>query len=284
MRIKAVAWNMNQRSPGGNWATLGSDSELADADVFLLSEATHLDSIPEAIGLQAEGNGSTRGVGCRCPEPPHCEKRRYSTAVAVRPISQDGARHRWVQQLTHPASSRPGAWTAARVHIKDIVITSIVVYGVLDLPSYAASVRCSLEEIQPILDDEELSRLLVLGGDFNILAGKAPGQQHHPGLRVLDDIKTRGLIDCLEAKLPADRYEDLARRTDMDHCSCGNTATCTHTRTFLMKSRPEIPYQDDYLFASADLMRDLADVTCHAQRLDADSPSDHAPVIATFEV
>jgi hypothetical protein len=250
MRIKVVAWNMNQRSAGGNWSVLRRDSDLADADIFLLCEAIGVPSVPEAHGLKAIGNGSTKGLGCPCAEIDACRRRRYSTAVAFAHTSFSGDRRvRQGEPIQHARPSRPGTWTAARVDIGEISITAVALYGLNDEP-YVESVRRSLGEVGPILEDEEYSKYLVLGGDFNILAGKPQSERPHPGHEAFEEIEAYGLIDCLASDLPPDRYGDPFRRADMDHCRCGLHEACRHTRTYYDYRRPHIPYQDDYLFAS----------------------------------
>ncbi len=253
-------------------------------DIFLLCEAIGVPSLPEAQGLTAIGNGSTKGLGCPCPESDGCRRRRYSTAVAFAPSSFSGDdRVRQGERVQHASPSRPGSWTAARVEVAKISITAVALYGLNDEP-YVESVRRSLGELAPILDDEEYSEYLVLGGDFNILAGKPPSERPHPGHEVLEEIKAYGLIDCLASALPPDRYEDPIRRTDMDNCRCLLRETCTHTRTYYDHRRPHIPYQDDYLFASPALAAGDHLVLCSAQRVDPGSPSDHAPIVAIFDI
>jgi exonuclease III len=56
----------------------------------------------------------------------------------------------------------------------------------------------------------------------------------------------------------------------------------THTRTKFVQAHPGIPYQDDYLFASKSLADRLDE--CHALPVDQHSPSDHAPIVASFDV
>ena len=163
-------------------------------------------------------------------------------------------------------------------------MTTIALYGLNDEP-YVDSVRRSLSELAPILGNEQYSRYLVLGGDFNILAGKAPSRKPHPGNELLEEFKAYGLIDCLASALPPDRYyHEPIRRTDMDNCRCGLREACTHTRTYYDYRRPHIPYQDDYLFASPALAADGHLVSCIAQPVGPGSPSDYAPLIAVFDV
>jgi hypothetical protein len=62
VQIKVVAWNMHQRSPGGNWAELREDPELANADVFSAKPRTRLcvDQVDEEVV-----DGDPRLVGVR---------------------------------------------------------------------------------------------------------------------------------------------------------------------------------------------------------------------------
>jgi hypothetical protein len=277
MRMKVVAWNMHQRSLYGNWPVLRDDPKLGGAHVALLCEATGVPELPSRFGFHAEGNGSTKGSDCECSDLPYgCHKRRYSTAIATTDERANGLR----EIPDGPRPSRAGTWTARTVAVGNATVTAIALYGLHD-GSYVASVRRSLKELSPIIEDDEYGRYLLLGGDLNILAGK-PGP--HAGLAVLNEFREFGLVDCLEAKLPVGRYNDPAHRADMDNCPCGLRDGCRHTRTFYSRARPEIPYQDDYLFASPRLADNGHLVGCFAPEVDATSPSDHAPVVAEFEI
>jgi Endonuclease/Exonuclease/phosphatase family len=286
MRIKTVVWNMNHKSWGGNWDVLVEHPDLAGADIALLCEATDVPERPEANGLRAIGNGSTRGLDCRCTGAlDRCTKRRYATAVvSPRPITPmpEDTRTRWGVSLQF-RPSRPGTWTAARVDLGEIRVTAIAIYGLND-ENYDSSVHRSLSELSPVFDHPNYGKYLVLGGDLNILAGKRSRRRPYRGQLVLERIKAYGLIDCLEKALPPDRYEDPAGRAEMDNCQCGLGEACTHTRTYYDKSRPQIPYQDDYLFASPELAGAGRLVSCTALPVGPGSPSDHAPIVATFEV
>lgn len=162
---------MNQRSAGRNWSELRRDPDLAGADVFLLCEATGIRSLPKPHGFMAIGNGSTKGLGCPCPEPDGCRRRRYSTAVAFAPSLSRGHRARQGEPLQHVHPSRPGSWTAAKVVIGGIPVTAIALYGLNDEP-YVDSVRRSLSEFARILGDEQYSQYLVLGGTSTSLPAR----------------------------------------------------------------------------------------------------------------
>jgi hypothetical protein len=286
MKIKTIAWNMNHRSKGGNWDTLREQPDIVRADIALLCEATAVPERPQADGLNVIGNGSTKGLDCRCTDDPDmCMKRPYSTAVVssrpLNPMPKD-TRVRWGESLPF-RPSRPGTWAAARVDIDEVTVTAIALYGLND-EDYDSSVHRSLSELSPVFDHEEYGKYLVLGGDLNILAGKRSRSRPYRGHLALARIKAYGLIDCLETAVPSDRYRDPARRTDMDNCQCGLREACTHTRTFYDKARPHIPYQDDYLFASPALAWGDRLVSCTALPVGPSSPSDHAPIVAVFEV
>lgn len=140
----------------------------------------------------------------------------------------------------------------------------------------------TLSELSPVFDHEEYGKYLILGGDLNILAGKPSRSRPYRGHLALERIKAYGLIDCLEKNLSPDRYEDSARRADMNNCQCGLREACTHTRTYYDKARPHIPYQDDYLFASPALADGHRLVSCTVSPVGPGSPSDHAPIVAVL--
>jgi exonuclease III len=182
--------------------------------------------------------------------------------------------------------SRPGTWIARRVDLGDLKITAIALYGLLDEKS-DASLHRSLSELSPVFDHEEYGKHLILGGDFNILPKRHRADHRlNRGQVLMERIRAYGLFDCLEKKLPPDRYEDPARRTEMENCQCGLREHCTHTRTFRDKGGPHIPYQDDYLFASKALVRRLEWCWAFPSMPDwpPDWPSDHAAIVAEFNV
>jgi len=71
-------------------------------------------------------------------------------------------------------------------------------------------------------------------------------------------------------------------RGGLPDCPCGLGEACTHTWTKRDPQRPTTPYQDDYLSASRALADHLA--SCEALPFTEDSPSDHTPIAATFEI
>jgi endonuclease/exonuclease/phosphatase family metal-dependent hydrolase len=68
----------------------------------------------------------------------------------------------------------------------------------------------------------------------------------------------------------------------LEGCTCTFGDACTHTRIRRDSRRPDVPYQTDYLWASADLAKSL--ISCEALTHDDwFSISDHAPIVANFE-
>ena len=265
--MKTIVWNMAAKP--SNWNRLAEWSELADADISLLCEAS-----PKPKGVKAIGKGSTIGLekplGIDFPV-----KRDWSTAIAsshpLRLIT-DARRDRYYDQQIPFRPSRPGTWAAARVDIEGMEVTAISLYGLMDERS-DASVHRSLSEMAPLFDHKEYRKYLLLGGDLNILSNPRPTDPTYARhLNVLDRIKAYGLVDCLETKRP---------RTALPECPCEKGRGCRHTWTKRVKGKA-IAYQDDYLFASPRLAKRLE--TCVALPFTDDSPSDHTPIVATFRL
>jgi endonuclease/exonuclease/phosphatase family metal-dependent hydrolase len=265
--MKTIVWNMAQKA--SNWDVLEHDEELRGADIALLCEAP-----PPQAPVEPIGNFITLGLDVSLP-PEKPVSRPWSTAVAgrhsLREIT-DARVDRYYGELLPFVPSRPGTWTAALVDVDGVKVTAISVYGLMDERS-DASVHRSLSELSPIFDHKEYGKRLVLGGDLNILAGRPLGTQLDRHQAVLARIRAYGLIDCLEKKRP---------HGALDGCPCGLGDDCTHTWTKFDPRSPTVAYQDDYLFASRVLARRLT--TCRALPIAADSPSDHAPIVATFDV
>ncbi len=259
--MEAVVWNMAHKTV--SWKALKG----LHADVALLSEAR----VPNGgLDINVLGGESTEGRDAY--------RRPWSTAVVSRhELRQidDARASRYGRALKLPfENSRPGSWTAAVVSVPGMdAVTAISLYGLMDEKS-DASVHRSLSELAPVFDDKRYNALLLLGGDLNTWTGWEAGDPHLARDRVvLERIRAYGLIDCLEAKRPPGRLKD---------CPCSFGEDCTHTRTRLDPRYPAIPYQMDYLYASPALAEGLA--RCEA--LDATewpSPSDHSPIVATFE-
>jgi endonuclease/exonuclease/phosphatase family metal-dependent hydrolase len=271
--MKAVVWNMAHKVP--NWAVLSESPDLQDADVYLLSEAS-----PAPPGVVAVGHGSTEGLEVALGSA-KAVKRTWSTAVATKhPVKEikDARTDRYYGELLPFQPSRLGTWSAALVDVNGLKVTAISLYGLMDERS-DASVHRSLSELSPVFDHTTYGKHLLLGGDLNILANprsRDPVRERHSA--VLARIRAYGLVDCLEQALRA----QAPPRGGLENCPCGLGAGCMHTWTKRDPQHPTVPYQDDYLFASRALANQL--FSCVALPLTKDSPSDHAPIVATFEL
>ncbi len=158
-------------------------------------------------------------------------------------------------------------------------MTAISLYGLLDERS-DASVHRSLSDMTPLLEDRRYNKLLLLGGDLNTLCiGRAGGRYLERDLGVLNRIAEGfGLVDLLQESL----RQHHPRRGRLEGCKCSFGTRCRHTWTYRRTPGSRIAYQDDYLFASPQLAHRL--IECRAIPFEADSPSDHAPIVATFRM
>ncbi len=268
--MQVVVWNMQKNRR--NWKVLAD----LDPDIALLCEAPP----PGPTSRPPLGDWRTRGLDCPHPDERTCNCRPWSTAIASRnQVDRIGnARRSRGGRTLHYGPSRQGSWIAGSV--KDFrgfgTITAISLYGLLDERS-DASVHRSLSEMAPIFDHRIFGRHLLLGGDLNILANARrddPVRGRH--LVVLNRIRAYGLIDCLDERFS----ERTGSESAVWKCPCGLGGDCRHSWTH-RHGLSDIPYQDDYLFAS----RALADclVSCSVQPFNEDSTSDHAQILATFD-
>jgi exonuclease III len=256
--MKVVAWNMAHRI--ASWAVL---KELG-ADIALLSEARVLKTVKENVigGVKTEGRDGYRRSWAAAVVSSHT-LREIGDARAVR----DG------RAVKIPfEKSRPGSWVAAVATVPVIgEVTAISMYGLMDEKS-DASVHRSLSELTPVFEDARYNGQVLLGGDLNVWTGWEAGPRLDRSRVVLERIRAFGLVDCLEARHPQGRLEG---------CPCIFGEGCTHSRTRMDPSHPDIPYQMDYLYASPALVQHLE--SCEAmdpERLR--SKSDHYPIVALF--
>jgi exonuclease III len=137
-----------------------------------------------------------------------------------------------------------------------------------------ASVHRSLSEVSPVLDDPKYNKQVILGGDLNTGTQWPKGDVFNKRDRnLLDRFEALGLVDCLKQTRASGR---------LANCPCVDD-DCTHVRTRRDHRHPTVPYQTDYLFASERLASGL--VSCEALASDEwFSVSDHAPIVAVFEL
>jgi endonuclease/exonuclease/phosphatase family metal-dependent hydrolase len=152
----------------------------------------------------------------------------------------------------------------------------------LDSPfdTYWESTKAAVDEVIAVLAREECGDHVLIGGDFNILAGRARVGQGDGD--VLQSLKDLGYVECVEAGLSCEGHVDTRTEADLLACDCQRGVRCTHSRTFYSSGSPLTPHQDDYLFASEALAGLLKD--CWVPSVGPGSYSDHAPIVSTCEV
>jgi hypothetical protein len=260
-RLRVVCWNMAHRATA--WAALKS----LEPDISLLTEAV----VP----------GGSRGVWSRAGTYGRDGAERLWTAAVMSdwPLSRvtdAQPRYRGKTRDVPFECSRPGSWEAARIETPmGSALTAVALYGLMDELS-DASVHRSLSELSPVLDDPRYKKLVLVGGDLNTGTqwSKTEQRWNARDRSVLDRIAALGLVDCLRAKRAPGRLEG---------CRCLEGDDCAHVRTRTDRQNPSIPYQTDYLFASAGLASRLT--YCEALASDERfAMSDHAPIVADFKL
>ncbi len=169
----------------------------------------------------------------------------------------------------------PGVMVVAGVHMSDAKpITVVSMYGLIDNGYAITTVNRLLSDLTPLFDTRRADRIVV-GGDLNCSTQlKPPDRQRHRN--VFERIEAFGLVDLLE--------QTRDRRAPPANCSCDDSPDCGHVQTH-RHPRSKIPWQDDYLFASPKLAKQLVD--CYV--IDSGDPdpwslSDHCPVVAEFDL
>jgi exonuclease III len=120
---------------------------------------------------------------------------------------------------------------------------------------------------------DRYKELVLVGGDLNTSTAWEDPSHRVRDQGVLDRFESYGLVDCLRKMRGSARLEN---------CTCIFGNECNHTWTRVdPRSSLQVPYQMDYLFASAALADRLK--TCEAlPPMDWREYSDHAPIIASF--
>jgi endonuclease/exonuclease/phosphatase family metal-dependent hydrolase len=259
-RLRVVVWNVaaNDRA----WAAL----DRLQPDICLLNEAV----------VPSDRSGVWSALGTRGRDG---KVRRWTTAVVSKwpACTITDARPQWRQSKREVPfeCSRPGSWAAAIVDTPLGRVSSVSLYGLLDELS-DASVHRSLSELSPIVDDPRYNKLVLLGGDLNTgTQGTERDARFNDRERnVLERIAALGLVDCVVAKRPPGRLAE---------CTCLHGDQCVHVRTRRDRRYPDVPYQVDYLYASARLAATLS--SCEVLATDEwFEISDHAPIVADFRV
>lgn len=247
----------------------------------------HLRNLGLDVGLVQEAGlpvpGDLEATSATAPAKPDCGTAVVSFAGRVEPLEQP-IRPTWNRnaEFRIPDAARPGTLAVALIQTTDKVpIVAVSLYGML---RYAdQSILRAASDLLPIFDTTLRTRVVV-GGDFNLHT-----QSNEPGERA----RARPIFDLLEAFGLRDAIRVAHRggllvqgaQSVLLPCPCAET-DCTHVRTHRHpQHRPGTMANNDYFFATVDLIDRLQGVEVHNGDADAAwTHSDHAPVVATFDL
>jgi exonuclease III len=244
MRLRVVSWNINGRG-SASWDYLET---ALRPDVALLQEAVPPAGVPNVLWQPI----------------PH---RRFGSAVvtygdlSLSPVHGVPLANATETDLPE---SHPGAFRVAEVGFPGMApVTVISLYGcmprVMNGTAYATTtLHRSLSDLTPILDTRAIGRRrVVIAGDLNATPQFSDRYYAAQQALVIDRLTAFGLTCCLGT--PPDRCVTTFRRA---------------------RGAVTVEYQDDWMFAS----RNLRLMSCEAVDEAIDAYSDHAPIVAEFEV
>jgi hypothetical protein len=274
-----VTWNLNRATWQGRhrfetsyaharaaWEELGSFS----VDVALLQEATPPPSdlarpptVTQPVGVDREAWRSRPGP-----------KRWWCSAVAAwdvdlrAPSDEDRSEPLYVSQK--------GAYAVGVATISDTRIVVASVYALWDYgwlpqgakPRYAhTSLHRAISDLTPVLDTANHGMSVIVGGDFNT-SSQFPSPHREAFRTVHDRLSGLGLHNV------SLRAEDES----LDGCPCLDEP-CRHVQTY----EGQVPYQDDYLYMSKDLMRRTRLVKIE-RTASVQAVSDHFPLMVEVDL
>jgi hypothetical protein len=191
----------------------------------------------------------------------------FSNELGIEEIGS--VRTRYSSTLFSMLGTYPGAIIVARVGIPTVgSITCVSVYGLIDVYAQTTMLRI-VADLIPLFDSPEGERV-VLGGDMNITTATSPStpelQRYEAILKAVESLGLRNLAETAAERPP-----------QLENCLCG-ASSCHHLRTYGDNPGSQL----DWLFATPELAR-----RCRRLRIESgqvSSLSDHAPVIAEFEI
>jgi hypothetical protein len=181
----------------------------------------------------------------------------------------DSVRTRYSSTLFSMLGTYPGATIVARAGIPAVgSITCISVYGLIDVYAQTTMLRV-IADLIPLFDSPEGERV-VLGGDMNITTATSPStpelQRYEAILKAVESLGLRNLAETAAERPP-----------QLENCLCG-ASSCHHLRTYGDNPGSQL----DWLFATPALARQCSHLRIGSGHVR--SLSDHAPVIAEFEI
>lgn len=165
---------------------------------------------------------------------------------------------------------------AGRVIVRETPVIVVSVYGVIDHGYAESTVHRILSDLTPLID-ERRGRRILLAGDLNITTQWSA--KHRSFLKGRHQ-------ECLRRELSLfSRFEALGLRnvvvraepSPLEGCECHFGAECRHVQT-QRHDRSTFPWQNDYMFASEDLLEEPFTVEV-LDRDDAWQLSGHCPIV-----
>ena len=254
--LRVVTWNLDHWRRGTQtrrdaWSYLASG---LSSDIALLQECVPPRDLSRSHLVYREIGGS----------------RSWGSAVAVfnkeLSIEEVGAvRTKYGSTRFPMLGTYPGAMIVARVDIPTVgPITCVSVYGLINVYAQTTMLRI-VADLIPLFDSPEGERV-VLGGDLNVTTAASPSTELRRYEAILNAVESLGLRNLVETA--------AERPPQLENCACG-ASSCHHLRTYGGG-------QLDWLFATPELAQ-----RCRRLRVEygqCASLSDHAPIIADFEI
>lgn len=265
--ISVATWNLHQ----------GVDRRQANMDrtwQYLRDEVSPTVAlVQEAFALPAVGGGAVS------PDP---APMRYRTAVigyAAKVAELPEIRTRY--STSTPFTIKPTLATTlavAQVFPADVdPLVAVSLYGRM-APLYAqTSVLVAAADLIPLFDDLRFRDRIVVGGDFNAYDQTGDMVMRDRWRAILAVFESLGLVNLAKATRVA--------RGPLIGCVC-RELDCYHVTTFIHRraAAGSIGLMADYLFASPALASRLISFEVLADRPEVWEMSDHAPLVARFDV
>ena len=269
--MTVVSWNVKGAQGPRDWSGICAVLARLGADVALLQEARPewLDDrsvfLPGGIpGRNKFGPWGSAVVA-------------LTAGIDLEPIVEVEGQWRGRPQGRAPLSCVSDGHVASAVAQTPAGPLSLIsAYGLIQHGYAAGTMMRTLADIEPIFDDPDLGRNLILAGDWNIGTWWSGGDRKYVARHgaVLALVQSYGLTDCIDAHLPQERGR-------LEGCPCEFGDDCRHVWTH-KRAKSKSAYQDDYVYASAG-------VSSRVVRAEPDPEwdwdlgiSDHIPLVLTI--
>jgi hypothetical protein len=270
--LTVVSWNVNGARRGRKWEPIRRKLDELGVDVALLQEA-HPDWLE---GLRAVYRPEGIDARDERDRPWGSAVVALNDRVSLEPVTH--VQGTWRGHVSTPAPLacvETGHVAVARAFTPVGDLTLVSAYGTIEFGYAAGTLLRALADLEPIFDDPVRGIDLLIAGDWNVGTwwsgdDRKYAQRHGAVLALLN---AYGLVDCIDAHLPAGRGR-------LHGCGCELGDSCRHVRTYRKDSKA-VPYQDDYAYAT----------TAFAGRVTRAEPdpawdweadlSDHIPLVVT---